>query len=406
MGQYKRPVVFDPRTNKFFIDEVIGNVRLINPGVTSIEGEDGDVTLEDINLGNVDNTSDADKPVSTAQQAALDAKANAIEWTITSNGSSDYIFSGAGFAGTETDPVLYVVRGQTYKFTNEMGAHPFRIQSTQGTGGSAYDDGVTNNEVTNGTLTWEVRMDAPSTLYYQCTSHAAMNGTIYVLDEGSAVSSIDALSDVDTSTVAPTDGQALVWDNTAQKWEPGTVSSAGAVTSVNTQTGAVSLGVEDLDDFRLNDAGGTSSVTRTPDTLTWNIGSTGVGYGELQYGVTYWSYGSEGYNGSNILTYLRDTATFPIDVEINGVTVAITNATVYPTNNTNNIRLHHSNFSNTNNIPANVDWVLSLPNTPSAPLANGDILQYVSAESKFKPAQLSAGGMSRAQATAITLLFS
>ena len=33
--------------------------------------------------------------------------------------------------------------------------------------------------------------------------------------------SIDVLSDVDTSTVAPTDGQALVWDNTNSKWEPG-----------------------------------------------------------------------------------------------------------------------------------------------------------------------------------------
>ena len=39
--------------------------------------------------------------------------------------------------------------------------------------------------------------------------------------------SIDKLDDVDTSTVAPTDGQALVWDNTAQKWEPGTVSGGG-----------------------------------------------------------------------------------------------------------------------------------------------------------------------------------
>ena len=42
--------------------------------------------------------------------------------------------------------------------------------------------------------------------------------------------SIDNLDDVDTSTVAPTNGQALVWDNTAQKWEPGTIS--GGVTSV------------------------------------------------------------------------------------------------------------------------------------------------------------------------------
>lgn len=33
--------------------------------------------------------------------------------------------------------------------------------------------------------------------------------------------SIDDHSDVDTSTVAPTDGQALVWDNAQSKWEPG-----------------------------------------------------------------------------------------------------------------------------------------------------------------------------------------
>ena len=149
------------------------------------------------------------------------------EWTLTANGTTDYIFAGPGFAGTETDPDLYVVRGQTYKFTNSMGAHPFQIQSTQGTSGTAYNDGITNNAVSNGTLTWEVRMDAPSTLYYQCTSHALMAGVIYVLDEGGSVASIDDLGDVDTSTVAPTDGQALLWDNTAQKWEPGTVSGGG-----------------------------------------------------------------------------------------------------------------------------------------------------------------------------------
>ena len=39
--------------------------------------------------------------------------------------------------------------------------------------------------------------------------------------------SIDALSDVDTTTVAPAEGQALVWDSVAGKWEPGTVSGGG-----------------------------------------------------------------------------------------------------------------------------------------------------------------------------------
>ena len=36
-----------------------------------------------------------------------------------------------------------------------------------------------------------------------------------------AAASIDDLSDVDTSTAAPTDGQALVWNNTNSEWEPG-----------------------------------------------------------------------------------------------------------------------------------------------------------------------------------------
>lgn len=120
-----------------------------------------------------------------------------IEWTLTANGTSDFIFAGPGFAGTETDPVVYVVRGQVYKFTNEMGSHPFQIQSTAGLGGTAYNDGVTNNAVSNGTLEWEVRMDAPSTLYYQCTSHADMNGTIYVLNE--SIRTLDGLTDVNTN---------------------------------------------------------------------------------------------------------------------------------------------------------------------------------------------------------------
>ena len=41
---------------------------------------------------------------------------------------------------------------------------------------------------------------------------------------------IDDLLDVDTTTAAPTDGQALVWDNANSKWEPGTVSGGGGGT--------------------------------------------------------------------------------------------------------------------------------------------------------------------------------
>ena len=37
-----------------------------------------------------------------------------------------------------------------------------------------------------------------------------------------AVATIDDLTDVDTSTAAPTDGQVLTWDNAGSTWEPAT----------------------------------------------------------------------------------------------------------------------------------------------------------------------------------------
>jgi len=47
-----------------------------------------------------------------------------------------------------------------------------------------------------------------------------------------SATSIDALSDVDTTSVAPTNGQALVWNSTDSKFEPGTVSGGGGGSSV------------------------------------------------------------------------------------------------------------------------------------------------------------------------------
>ncbi len=68
----------------------LGGVVLIDPGtglpykavgggggaVDSVNGKTGVVVLSasDVGLGNVDNTSDANKPVSTAQAAAINAK--------------------------------------------------------------------------------------------------------------------------------------------------------------------------------------------------------------------------------------------------------------------------------------------------------------------------------------------
>ena len=95
--------------------------------------------------------------------------------------SSDFLISGPGLSGEVRDPTLYVHRGFTYAFDNsvEGGGHPFRIQSSQGLTGTPYTTGQSGSGTT--ILYWTVPLDAPSTLYYQCTLHAAMQGTINVV---------------------------------------------------------------------------------------------------------------------------------------------------------------------------------------------------------------------------------
>jgi len=102
-------------------------------------------------------------------------------WELNANGASDYTFNGPGFASATADATLYVMRGQTYAFDNtvQATAHPFRIQSTQGLTGTPYTTGQTGSGT--GVLYWTVPMGSPSTLYYQCTLHAAMQGTINVV---------------------------------------------------------------------------------------------------------------------------------------------------------------------------------------------------------------------------------
>lgn len=100
-------------------------------------------------------------------------------WTIGSNGSSDYTFTGIGFTVTTNDPVLYLARGQKYAFDNQSGgSHPFQIRTSNG--GSAYNSGVTNNGASTGIITFEVPFDAPNSLYYQCTVHSTMGNTINI----------------------------------------------------------------------------------------------------------------------------------------------------------------------------------------------------------------------------------
>jgi hypothetical protein len=66
-----------------------------------------------------------------------------------------------------------------------------------------------------------------------------------------AASSINALSDVDTVTTAPTNGQVLTWTGSA--WTPSSVAGgSGAVSSVNAKTGIVVLNTDDVSEGSAN----------------------------------------------------------------------------------------------------------------------------------------------------------
>ena len=84
---------------------------------------------------------------------------------------------------------LVLMRGITYEFvTDGVGSfHPFYI-STNAAGGGAgeYNDGVTNNNASGGTvLTFQPNDNAPDTLYYQCGNHQYMGYRLIIRDPAS-----------------------------------------------------------------------------------------------------------------------------------------------------------------------------------------------------------------------------
>jgi hypothetical protein len=98
-------------------------------------------------------------------------------FNVTANGSSNYVINGS------SNPTLGLNEGETYTFNINAVGHPFWIKTTSSTGtGNSYNSGVTNNGTDNGTITFVVPYDAPSTLYYNCQFHSAMAGTINVTD--------------------------------------------------------------------------------------------------------------------------------------------------------------------------------------------------------------------------------
>ena len=119
-------------------------------------------------------------------------------------------------------------------------------QGVQGDTGATGPQGIQGIQGPAGdisTSTTDDLTEGSSNLYYtdsRVENHSAVAAntakegyTDAKADARIAAASIDDLSDVDTSTAAPTDGQALVWNNTNSEWEPGDVGIDGLVTTLD-----------------------------------------------------------------------------------------------------------------------------------------------------------------------------
>jgi len=117
-----------------------------------------------------------------SQPAPAVEEPTTIVYNVTNQGASAYLFTGEGL-NSEVNAAITLKRGETYEFIVDAPGHPFFIKTAQNTGtGDTFDNGVTNNGASQGTITFTVPADAPNTIFYICEFHGSMTGTFTIID--------------------------------------------------------------------------------------------------------------------------------------------------------------------------------------------------------------------------------
>jgi plastocyanin len=199
--------------------------------------------------------------------------------------------SGGSGSGTVLDGVVgklayYPANGTTLNDLTEVSWGANTLSVTGAINVSAQKNFVRFHWDTLADLNSEV---SPVT-WHGMLAHVHETGRVYVAhaaawvplalesDIVSSITSLNQLSDVDTSTVAPTNGQALVWNSVVNNWRPGTITSGSNSFSTISVAGQLDVVADSVADT-LTFVGGTGiTITTTPgsDTITFTSAAATV----------------------------------------------------------------------------------------------------------------------------------
>ena len=222
---------------------------IIRSGTTYIQNAAGTKTSIQTNAGAGQTLYYNNNPVFVTSSGGIDITGDVnldsggIRYTfnVSSSGSSAYVFNDTAqvyFPSNANNPTLYLKRGDIYKFSVNASGHPFYIKTVAGAGtGNQYTSGVSGNGTQVGDITFKVPMDAPDTLYYQCSAHSAMVGTINIMGAGGGSASTGDIS-FSGSTLSSSGNTITLDDNVTVS---GTLTSSQAGAPILTSASSITL---------------------------------------------------------------------------------------------------------------------------------------------------------------------
>ena len=164
------------------------------------------ITKSMVGLENIDNTSDANKPISTLTQTALNNKLSvsepSVDYYVTNSGTGGYLVNGV------LNGLINFEKGKKYRIHINASGHPFWIQTVSGgySAGNVYSTGITGGGTQVGNIIVELPQSAPDDLYYACEYHSSMRGFISVQSQDT----VTINSKSSSYTILPIDSGRLI----------------------------------------------------------------------------------------------------------------------------------------------------------------------------------------------------